>query len=74
MTTTAADRRGTRAVSLFRDGAVTIAALLLSFAALDDITTGTETNLTLEYGALLACAGWLLFLTFRLMRASPHRL
>jgi hypothetical protein len=51
---------------------VTFAALLLSFAAFDDITTGQETDFTLEYGTLLVCAGWLLFVTFRLSRAS-HR-
>jgi hypothetical protein len=72
MTTTTADVRRTRGVALLRDGAVTFAVLLLSFAAFDDITTGNETDLRLEYGALLVCTGWLLFVTFRLIRAS-HR-
>jgi len=70
MKSTAADVRRTPAVSLLRDGAVTVAALILSFAALDDITTGKETDFTLEYGVLLVCAGWLLFVTFSLMLAS----
>lgn len=70
MTTTTADVRRTRALSLHRDAAVTFAVLLLSFAAFDDITTGNETDFTLEYGALLVGAGWLLFVTFRLIRAS----
>lgn len=70
MTTTTADVLRTRAVALLRDGVVTFAALLLSFAAFDDITTGNETDFTLEYAALLVCAGWLLVVTFRLIRES----
>lgn len=62
--------RRSRSIASLRDGAVTCAVLLLSFAALDDITTGNETDLTLEYGALLISAGWLLFVTFRLIRTS----
>jgi len=69
-TFTSADVRRTRAISLMRDGAVTCVALLLSFAAFDDITTGNETDFTLEYGALLVSAAWLLFITFRLISAS----
>lgn len=72
MTISTADGRRTHAVALLRDGTVSLAALLLSFAAFDDITTGKETDFTLEYGALLVTAGWLLFVTFRLIRAS-HR-
>jgi hypothetical protein len=64
------DVRRARAVALFRDGAVTAAALLLAFAAFDDITTGHETDFTTEYGALLASAGGLLYVTFRLIRTS----
>ena len=70
MTTTTVDVRRTRAISLLRDGAVTCVALLLSFAAFDDITTGNETDFTLEYGALLVSATWLLFVTFKLINAS----
>lgn len=47
---------------------VTCAVLLLSYAALDDITTGSEANFTLEYVWLLVAAGWLLFVTFRVLR------
>lgn len=64
------DMRRARAVALIRDGAVTFSALLLSFAAFDDITTGNETDFRLEYGTLLVCAGWLFFVTFRLIGAS----
>jgi len=70
MTTTHVDVRRARAVALIRDGALTFAALLLSFAAFDDITTGNETDFTLEYGAVLVCTGWLFVVTFRLIRAS----
>lgn len=57
--TTAADVRRARAVALLRDGAVTLGAVLLSYAAFDDITTGHETDFTLEYAALLVAGGWL---------------
>jgi hypothetical protein len=70
MTTPTTHMSRARAVARARDGAVTLGALLLAFAAFDDITTGDETDFTVEYGALLACAGWLLCVTFRLMRAS----
>lgn len=60
------------AVTLVRDGVVTLAVLMLAFAAFDDITTDNDTNFTLEYVALLACAGWLLVVTTRLLRES-HR-
>lgn len=72
MTIITTDIRRSHAVSLLRDGAVSFALLLLSFAAFDDITTGHEADLSLEYGALLATAVWLLFVTFRLIRASRH--
>jgi hypothetical protein len=68
--TTTADVRRTRAVSLLAAGAVTVAVLLLSFAAFDDITTGNETDFRLEYAALLVSAAWLFFVAFRLIRAS----
>lgn len=61
-----------RSISLLRDGTVTCAALFLSFVALDDITTGNETNFSLEYGALLIAAAWMLFVTFRLIRTSQQ--
>jgi hypothetical protein len=59
MTNTIADASRARAVALLRNGTVTWLAVLLSFAAFDDITTGTETDFAVEYGALVACAGWL---------------
>jgi len=51
-----------------RDAVVTIAALLLVFAAFDDITTDNATSFPLEYTTLVAVAVWLLFIAVRLMR------
>ena len=51
-----------------RDAVVTIAALLLVFAAFDDITTDNATSFPLEYTILAASAVWLLFIAVRLMR------
>ena len=51
-----------------RDAVVTIAALLLVFAAFDDITTDNATSFPLEYTILVASAIWLLFIAGRLMR------
>jgi hypothetical protein len=53
---------------LRRDAVVTIAALLLVFAAFDDITTDNATSFPLEYTILVASAVWLLFIAVRLMR------
>ena len=53
---------------LRRDAVVTIAALLLVFAAFDDITTDDATSFPLEYTALVASAVWLLFIAGRLIR------
>jgi hypothetical protein len=47
---------------------VTIAALLLVFAAFDDITTDDATSFPLEYATLAASAIWLLFIALHLMR------
>ena len=53
---------------ILRDAVVTIAALLLVFAAFDDLTTDHATSFPLEYTTLVASAVWLLFITVRLMR------
>src|SRR3954453_5848574 len=53
---------------LRRDAVVTIAALLLVFAAFDDITTDNATSFPFEYTILVASAVWLLFIALRLMR------
>lgn len=54
-------------------GLATFAALLLIFAAFDDITTDNATTFRPEYALLLACAGWLIFVAVRLLRAN-HQL
>jgi len=51
-------------------GTLTLAAVLLSFAALHDIGGGRDSDLTNEYAALIVCAGWLLALSIGLIRAS----
>lgn len=57
---------------LLRDAAVTLAAVLLAFAAFDDITTDTATTYTVEWAALAVCAVWLLSVSVRLLR-NEHR-
>jgi ABC-type Na+ efflux pump permease subunit len=47
---------------------MTLTVLLLIFAAFDDITTDNATNFRVEYAALLVCAVWLMFLSWRLLR------
>lgn len=48
------------------DGWMTLAALVLTFAAFDDITTDHSTSFRAEYTALLACAAWGAVLIVRL--------
>ena len=60
--------RDTASRRLPREAVVTIAALLLVFAAFDDITTDNATSFPLEYTILAASAVWLLFIAVRLMR------
>ena len=54
----------------WRDALISVAALLLAFAALDDITTDTATSFTYEYIALVACAMWFAALGLRRMRLT----
>ena len=60
--------RDTASRRLPREAVVTIAALLLVFAAFDDITTDRATSFPLEYTTLIASAVWLLFIAGRVMR------
>jgi hypothetical protein len=48
-------------------GCATLAAFVLAFLAFDDITTDNATTFTLEYGLLLLCAAWCLFVSIRLI-------
>jgi hypothetical protein len=62
------------ALRCLRDGVVTVCALLLAYAAFDDITTDNATTFQFEYTLLLACAGWLFFLGLRLLGQHHHAL
>lgn len=55
-----------------QNAAITIAALVLVFAAFDDITTDTATTFRAEYTLLAGCAAWLLFVAWSLLR-DGHR-
>ena len=58
---------------LFTQGAITVVALLLTYAAFDDITTDhATTTFRAEYGFLVGCAVWLLYVSSSLWRGH-HR-
>ena len=57
---------------LFANAAITVVALLLVYAAFDDITTDNATTFLVEYMLLVGCAGWLLFVAWSLIRGG-HR-
>ena len=50
------------------DGLITLAALVLTFLAFDDITTDHATSFRAEYTGLLICAAWGAVLIVRLVR------
>ena len=52
----------------FSDGLRTLAALVLTFMAFDDITTDHSTSFRVEYTLLFACAVWGGVLIVRLVR------
>jgi hypothetical protein len=66
------ETRGTGAVTLLRDAAITLVALLLVFAAFDDITTDNATAFPAEYSTAVACAAWLLYVAWGLLQ-KRHR-
>jgi hypothetical protein len=57
-----------------RDAALTLGAVVLAFAALDDITTDTATSFKVERFALALCGAWLLVVAWRLIRSGHRRL
>jgi hypothetical protein len=57
---------------LLRDAAVTLATVLVAFAAFDDITTDVATTFTFEWVGLAVCAVWLAVASWRLLRGE-HR-
>jgi hypothetical protein len=58
--------------SFFRDGLVSLVAVLLAFAAFDDITTDHSTSFRVEYTLLAFCGAWLLGVAIRLLQVH-HR-
>lgn len=66
------DSAGAATTWLFAKAAITVVALLLVFAALDDITTDHAMTFRLEYTFLGGSAAWLLFVAWSLVRAG-HR-
>ena len=50
-------------------GLLTAGALLLVYAAFDDITTDNATSFRVKYSLLAVCGAWLLFLATRLLAA-----
>ena len=60
------------AARLFARAAITLVALLLISAALDDITPDNATTFRAEYTILVGGAGWLLFVAWDLIRGG-HR-
>jgi hypothetical protein len=58
---------------LLQDAALTFAAVMLAFAALDDITTDKDASFAFERFALAACAVWLFMVAWRLVHGG-HRL
>jgi hypothetical protein len=66
------DSAGAATTWLFAQAAITVVALLLVFAALDDITTDRAMTFRLEYTFLGASAAWLMFVAWSLVRAG-HR-
>lgn len=59
-------RQGTG--GFLRDALISFVALLLVFAAFDDITTDHSTRFTAEYTALAACAVWFAYVAAKLIR------
>ena len=59
---------------LLRDAAVTLAAVLLAFAAFDDITTDSATTFTFEWAGLAICGVWLGIVSWRLLRSGHQGL
>ena len=54
--------------------AITFLAVLLAFAALDDITTDRDTSFAFERLALAGCAGWFLFVARQLWQRGQRLL
>jgi hypothetical protein len=55
---------------VLRDAALTLAAVLLAFAAFDDITTDAAATFTAEWTGLAVCGVCLAFVSWRLLRSA----
>ena len=66
------NRAGQSRGQLLRDAVLTITAVMIAFAAFDDITTDTAATFTFEWLGLGLCATWLLIVSWRLLRGE-HR-
>jgi hypothetical protein len=55
-----------------RDAGITVAAVVVAFLALDDITTDLAGSFLFERLALAACAVWFLFAAGRFWRTRRH--
>jgi hypothetical protein len=66
------NRVGQSRGQLRRDAVLTFTAVLIAFAAFDDITTDTATTFTFEWLGLGVCAACLLIVSWRLVRGE-HR-
>jgi cation transport ATPase len=66
------NRAGQSRGQLLRDAVLTITAVMIAFAAFDDITTDTAATFTFEWVGLGVCATWLLIVSWRLLRGE-HR-
>ena len=66
------NRAGQSRGELLRDAVLTFTAVLIAFAAFDDITTDTAMTFTFEWLGLGVCAAWLLIVSWRLVRGE-HR-
>jgi hypothetical protein len=53
-------------------GGVTLAAMVLAWLALDDITTDNATRFPAEYSMLAVAGAWLLFIAWQLWRSGSR--
>lgn len=67
-------RAGQSRGQLLRDAVLTVTAVMIAFAAFDDITTDTATTFAFEWLGLGVCAAWLLMVSWRLLRGEHRRL
>jgi cation transport ATPase len=66
------NRAGQSRGQLLRDALLTFTAVLIAFAAFDDITTDTASTFTFEWLGLSVCTACLLVVSWRLVRGE-HR-